>query len=356
MCPESSNEPSGNFIETTTFQGVQLEVESEFEIEESFVDHDIPTFQVKCKKDSKEAFLRLVKGLEFRKLFPILRKKDGKTFIQVLSKPPLKPSKNTINIVLFFATLGTVFASGYFYSMDIVDSLLFTGALMAILGTHEMGHKLLADKHEVDATYPYFIPGLPPIGTFGALIRQKALPPNKDALFDIGFTGPLTGFIMAVIMMIIGLQLPVDVVQDPNVTGAPLEELYPLMYRFMVMMFPPKAPEGATTIILHPMVFAGQVGMIVTMLNLVPSGMFDGGHVARSMLDERTHRIVSYVGVALLALTGWWPMAFLALFFSSTRHPGPLDDVSQLTTSRKISAIILVAVFILSVVPIGLLW
>ncbi len=354
MCPDSSNEPSGNLIETTTFQEVQLEVESEFEIEESFVDHDIPTFQVKYLKDSKEAFLKLVKGLEFRKLFPILRKKDGKTFIQVLSKPPTKPSKNTVNIALFFATLGTVFASGYIYSMNMVDSLLFTGALMAILGTHEMGHKLLADKHEVDATYPYFIPGLPPIGTFGALIRQKALPPNKDALFDIGFTGPITGFIMAAIMMIIGLQLPVQEVQDPNVIGTPLEELYPLMYRFMVMIFPPKAPEGVT-VILHPMVFAGQVGMIVTMLNLVPSGMFDGGHVARSVLGERAHRIGSYVGVALLVLTGWWPMAFLALFFSSTRHPGPLDDVSQLSTSRKMGAIILVAIFVLSVVPVGML-
>ena len=81
-----------------------------------------------------------------------------------------------------------------------------------------MGHKLLADKHEVDATYPYFIPGIPPpfgIGTFGAVIRQKALPPNRDALFDIGFTGPITGFIIATIVTMIGIQLSTYVPIQP---------------------------------------------------------------------------------------------------------------------------------------------
>jgi membrane-associated protease RseP (regulator of RpoE activity) len=91
--------------------------------------------------------------------------------------------------------------------------------------------------------------------------------------------------------------------------------------------------------------------MIVTMLNLVPSGMFDGGHVARSILGNKSHQILSYIGIALLALIGWWAMAILALFFSAARHPGPLDDVSKLTNSRKVGAIILIGVFVLSVVP-----
>jgi membrane-associated protease RseP (regulator of RpoE activity) len=329
-------------------------VESEFDVEESFVDHNIPTFHVRYREDSKEAFLRLMKRLKSLELLPLLRQKEEKVVIQVLQKPPRKPNRNIINIVLFFATLGTVFLSGYILSdSDIIGALLFTGAIMAILGSHEMGHKLLADKHDVEATYPYFIPGLPPIGTFGAIIRQKALPPNKDALFDIGFTGPITGFIMSIIIMIIGINLPFQVVQDPTVVGTQLEGLYPLMYRVIVWMFPPSAPEGVT-VMLHPVAFAGWVGMIVTMLNLVPSGMFDGGHVARSVLGDRAHQIISYAGIALLAIIGWWTMAILALFFSAAKHPGPLDDVSKLTNSRKVGAIGLVAVFILSVVPMGL--
>lgn len=332
------------------FEKVQDAVQSEFETEESFVENGIPTFHVKYSRDSKEAFLRLMNSLEPLELIPIMRKMGEKIVLRIVAKPQVKPSRTIINIALFCATLTTVFISGYVLSAaDIFGALLFTGAIMLILGTHEMGHKLLADKHHVEATYPYFIPGIPypyGIGTFGALIRQKELPPNKNALFDIGFTGPITGFIIAAIVTIIGIQLSSLVPPDPEASILPV----PLLFQFILLLFP---PSGVGEMIsLHPIAFAGWVGMIVTMLNLVPSGMFDGGHVARSVLSDRSHQIISYVGIVLLALIGWWTMAILALFFSAAKHPGPLDDVSELTTGRKIGAIVLVGVFILSVVPI----
>jgi len=353
MCCASSDDYLADLVGTIPFEQVQAMVEAEFDVEEGFVDHNIPTFHIRYREESKEAFLRLMERLESLKLVPILRQREEKVVLRILPKPHTKPNRNTINIALFFITLGTVFISGYFYSLNVLDALLFTGAIMAILGTHEMGHKLLADKHEVEATYPYFIPGIPfpyGIGTFGALIKQKALPPNKDALFDIGFTGPITGFIISIIVMIIGMQLPFQVVQDPTVIGVQLGELYPLLYRFIVWTFPPSAPTGVT-LTPNSLVFAGWVGMVVTMLNLVPSGMFDGGHVARSVMGSKAHKILSYLGIALLAVIGWWPMAILALLFSAAQHPGPLDDVSELTNSRKLGALVLVAVFILSVVP-----
>jgi Zn-dependent protease len=348
MCCASSDNYFADPVGAPPFEQVQAMVEAEFDVEESFIDHDVPTFHVTYRAGSKEAFLRLMQHLESLELIPILRQEDETVVLQVLPKPPTKPNRNKINIALFFVTLGTVFISGYYLSADILGALLFTGAIMAILGSHEMGHKLLADKHDVEATYPYFIPGIPPIGTFGALIRQKALPPNRDALFDIGFTGPITGFIIAAIVTVIGIQLSTLVPSDPD--GQLIS--VPLMFQFIVMLFPPSG-TGAM-IELHPVAFAGWVGMLVTMLNLVPSGMFDGGHVARSVLGSKAHKIISYLGIALLALLGWWPMAILALFFSSSQYPGPLDDVSMLTTSRKLGAIVLVVVFILSVVPSGL--
>lgn len=348
MCCASSDDTFIDPVISPSFEKVQIIVASEFDLSESYVDHGIPTFHVNYRDDSKEAFLQLTKRLESLNLLPLLRHKDKKVVLQILSKPPTQPNRNIVNIALFFATLGTVFVSGYTQSADILGAILFTGAIMAILGSHEMGHKLLANKHDVDATYPYFIPGLPPIGTFGALIRQKSLPPNRDALFDIGFMGPLTGFIITIIVTIIGIQLSSLVPLEPEASLLPV----PLMFQLIVMLVPPSG-TGAM-IMLHPVAFAGWVGMVVTMLNLVPSGMFDGGHVARSVIGDRAHKIVSYLGIALLAISGWWPMAVLALFFSSTKHPGPLDDVSKLTTNRKIGAIVLVAIFILSIVPIGL--
>jgi len=350
MCCASSSDYFADPVRLPSFEQVEVMVEAEFDVEERFVDHNVPTFYVTYREDSKESFLRLIKRLESLDLIPLLRQKEKRFVLRVLPKPPAKPNRNKVNIALFFVTLGTVFISGYYLSSDILGALLFSGAIMGILGSHEMGHKLLADKHDVEATYPYFIPGIPPIGTFGALIKQKALPPNRDALFDIGFTGPITGFLIATIMTIIGIQLSTLVPLDPEAQFISV----PLLFQFIVMLFPPSG-TGAM-IELHPVAFAGWVGMLVTMLNLVPSGMFDGGHVARSVLGRKAHKIISYLGIALLALLGWWPMAVLALFFSSSQYPGPLDDVSMITTSRKFGAIILVVVFILSVVPSGIIF
>jgi hypothetical protein len=347
MCSASSDEYLADPVGVPHFEKIQVMVEAEFDVEEGFVEHGIPTFHVRLREDSKAAFLRLMQRLESLELLPILRRREEKVVLKIVAKPLIEPSRNVINIALFFATLGTVFYSGYLLSADILGALLFTGAIMAILGTHEMGHKLLADKHDIEATYPYFIPGFPPIGTFGALIRQKALPPNRDALFDLGFTGPITGFIIAVIVTIIGIQLSVRVSPDPGATLIPV----PLLFQFIITLFPPSG--AGSTIQLHPVAFAGWVGMVLTMLNLVPSGMFDGGHVARSVMGDKAHKIISYAGIALLAII-WWPMAILAIFFSAAKHPGPLDDVSKLTTLRKVGAILLIVVFILSVVPMGL--
>ncbi len=327
-------------------------VESQFDVEEGFIERGVPTFYVRMREDSKEAFLRLTKHMESVGLISVLRRREEKIVLRAIPKPSTRPSRNIINIGLFFATLGTVFLSGYLQSPNIEGAVMFTGAIMAILGSHEMGHKLVADKHAVEATYPYFIPGLPPIGTFGAVIQQKSLPPSKDALFDIGFAGPVAGFIVSIIVTLIGVQLSVVTSELPP--GAvpwpyPNSILFEWLVTFAIRFFPLRGTGD--WVLLHPVVFAGWVGMLITMLNLVPVGMFDGGHVARSLVGKRAHRILSYLGIILLAII-WYPMAFIALFFSFSQHPGPLDDVSQPTTLRKLAAIGLIAVFILCVAPI----
>ncbi|RLI44252.1 hypothetical protein DRO69_07785 [Candidatus Bathyarchaeota archaeon] len=345
-------EPS---IDATQFEQLRGIVESEFDVEDGFMEYGFPTFYVRLREDSKQAFLRLVKKLDALQLLPLLRRKKEKVVLKIVRKPPVKPSRKIINIGLFFATLGTVFLSGYLQS-DVVGAILFTGAIIAILGSHEMGHKLLADKHAVEATFPYFIPGLPPIGTFGAIIQQKSLPPNRDALFDIGITGPLMSFFVSIPITIVGIIFS-SYTWIPK--GSPTLPV-PIIIQLIGLFFqplgavPPRPVEPGNYLLgvaLHPLAFAGWVGMLVTMLNLVPVGMFDGGHVARSLAGEKAHRNLSYLGIILLAII-WYPMAFLALFFSFYKHPGPLDDVSQPTSLRKFAAIGLIAIFILCVVPI----
>jgi len=286
---------------------------------------------------------------------PILRRREKETVLQAMRKPPTKPSRTITNVVLFFATVGTVLLAGYLQSLDITDAVMFTGAIMAILGSHEMGHKIAADKHRVEATYPYFVPGPPPIGTFGAVIQQKTLPPNRDALFDIGSAGPIVGFLVAIAVTIIGVRLSVRVAELPS--GAvpwpyPNPILFEWLFTFAGMFFPPSGTGD--WILVHPVFFAGWVGMVVTVLNLIPVGMFDGGHIARTLLGQRVRRIISYLAIITFLVLGFlvWEAfiiwAIIAIFFSSIRHPGPMDDTSKLTTGRKLAALGIAAMFFLS--------
>jgi len=348
-------------------------VESEFDVEDGFVDHGVPTFYVRMREDSKEAFLRLVERLRNMGFVPVLRKREEKPVLRVISKPPVKPSRRNINLVLFLATMTTMLLAGYYNEIQLAGSLkslelaelipeltpnplisaaMFTVAIAVILGAHEGAHILATKKHKIEATYPYFIPGPPPIGTFGAVIQQKSLSPNRDALFDTGISGPIMGFIVAAIVTIIGIQIsPVVQISDQGkllkLTEGGLP--WPFLFEFLFEIFQPNGTGNV--IFLHPIVFAGWVGMVITMLNLVPVGMFDGGHVVRSLVGERVHQIISYLGIALMFFISY-PMAFLALIFAFQRHPGPLDEVSEPTTLRKLAALGLIAIFILCVVPI----
>jgi membrane-associated protease RseP (regulator of RpoE activity) len=287
-------------------------------------------------------------------------------------RPPTKPGRKLLNIALFFATLATVLIAGYlqsivFYSeLGITDQLqymigavMFAGAIMAILGSHEMGHKIAADRHGVEATYPYFIPGPPPIGTFGAVIQQKSLPPNRDALFDLGSAGPVVGFLVAIVVSIIGIRLS----SYTWITeGAPTLPISPLFLFIMQQISPsggiPPMPQNQGIHLLavspHPVAFAGWIGMIITVLNLIPVGMFDGGHIAETFLGKRARTIISYLAIIALLVFGFfiWDAfiiwAFIAIFFSFMRHPGPLDNASNVTSWRKLATLGMVVVFFLS--------
>jgi membrane-associated protease RseP (regulator of RpoE activity) len=256
--------------------------------------------------------------------------------------------------VLFFATVVTTFVTGYFLSGGVVNPVVggaaFTVAILAVLGTHEMGHKLTARRRGIAATSPYFIPGPPPFGTFGAVIMQRSLPPNRDALFDVGAAGPVAGFVVATVVSAVGLTL---LVPSPAVeaTGIGVPVLWLLLERFLsVFNLIPAAPPGGI-LLLHPVAFAGWVGILVTMLNLLPAAMLDGGHVARSTVGEKLRYVLTVLSILYLVVEEFYPMAVLVFLISLYKHPGPLDDVSSLSLGRKVLSIALVGIFVLCVIP-----
>src|SRR2546422_8718520 len=95
----------------------------------------------------------------------------------------------------------------------------FTLPLLAILGAHEMGHYVMAKRHGVRASLPFFIPSVPPLGTFGAFISMRDPIPNRRALLEIGISGPLIGFAVAVPGTLLGLFLAAGDTRPPVLNG-----------------------------------------------------------------------------------------------------------------------------------------
>ncbi len=280
-----------------------------------------------------------------------------------------------LNGLLFVLTILTTWFAGLFFAASFLSAageiaaplsdprvvglgLLYALALMTILTGHEMGHYLTCRRYGVLATYPYFLPGPPFLGTFGAFIRIRSRVPFKHQIFDVGANGPLTGFALALPVLIIGLAFskvgPVPVTPDTIMFGEPL------LFKLLSGLFFGRIPDGSS-LILHPVGFAGWVGLLVTAVNLVPLGQLDGGHVAYALLGRRA-RPLSRIMVGFLVVMGlffhltWLILAAVLLIFEfrskmRLQHPPVLDEDAPLGTRRTILSLVVLVVFILSFIP-----
>jgi membrane-associated protease RseP (regulator of RpoE activity) len=190
---------------------------------------------------------------------------------------------------LFAAACGTTYWFG---------GIAFSATLMSILAVHELGHYLAARHHRVDASLPYFIP-MPPqvsLGTLGAIIRMRRPISDRNKLLDVGAAGPLAGLALAIPLLLIGLyHSPLIPVQP----GKPLEGNSLLYGLCKLIVFGRWLPGGGVDVDLQPMAFAAWVGLLVTMINLIPIGQLDGGHVARAWLGDRHEEMSRRLHVAL---------------------------------------------------------
>src|SRR2546426_1203888 len=129
---------------------------------------------------------------------------------------------------------------------------------------------------------PFFLPSVPPLGTFGAFISMRDPIPNRRALLDIGVSGPLVGFAIAIPVTLAGLALSAA----SPATGVTLAGQAPpsLLFRALSVFFPLPATLLSHP---HPLAFARWGGLVVTPVNLLPAGQLDGGHVPRALLGSR---------------------------------------------------------------------
>lgn len=175
---------------------------------------------------------------------------------------------------------------------------------MTILLCHEMGHYVLARRHGIDVSLPYFIP-LPPqisLGTLGAVIRMNQPIADRNQLIDVGAAGPLAGLVAAIPLLLLGLSLSSI---EPTEPGAYLEGNSLLYLGLKYAVFGQYLPSAdGFDVVLHPIAFAAWVGLLITMINLIPIGQLDGGHIACGLLGDRHERSSFWLhrGLVLVAI------------------------------------------------------
>lgn len=248
-----------------------------------------------------------------------LKKKYGELILEV--KRPNE--KKIVNIALFVATFvsTTFFGSMLYGEPNLVGGVLFSIAILFILGSHEMAHFFTAKKWKMRVSLPYFIPFPTIIGTLGAVIKQRGAIPSRDSLLELGASGPIVGFLASIVVTLLGLRIPFDF--EP--TGNEVMLGTPLIFDILI------AFSGFKGTVIHPVAFAGWVGFLLTFFNLLPVGQLDGGHVMRAMLGERSELVSRITPIILLLLapffgTIWIIWATILFFFSTQRHPKPMND------------------------------
>jgi membrane-associated protease RseP (regulator of RpoE activity) len=356
-------------------------VDYRFTVLDSYVDvNGLPTFVV-TNEPIKAKFRELLGDLANHNLVARIRKVSDKLVISVFPKPSLGRPRSQINAILLMATAVAVGFASYevifsqvIFSADprleaimyanmgaISQMVVLAAGILGIIGLHELGHVVAVRHHKMDATLPYFIPGPPPLGTFGALISLRGPPANRDQLFDLGFSGPVTGFIVMILVA------AVAIIVSPTITSQQATQLFnakllvnsswpndPYLLDLLLQSSLRVVPAGEV-LVLSKVTWAVYIGSLVTFLNLLPVWQLDGGHIVRATLGNRGHKASAVVAFGILALAGYWLFGVVLLVFMFiTRRPfeglEPLDDISPLSKSRKILFVVSLVMLALSFV------
>jgi membrane-associated protease RseP (regulator of RpoE activity) len=268
---------------------------------------------------------------------------------------------------------------------NIDNGIIFTVSLLGILTAHEFGHYFAARFHKTEVSLPYFFPFPSLFGTMGAFIRLKEPPRNRRALLDIGLAGPLAGFILAVPILLVGIALSeistlpaspheaLGTILEGNsllylgakflVTGEllPMPLSYgdssPIIYWLRYLFVGLPMPYGGRDILMHPMAWAGWAGLLVTSLNLIPSGQLDGGHTIYVLFGRAATRLRPFLLAVLVLMgfvwSGWYIWAFLIYLMGRT-FAVPRDDITPLDPRRRALAYLAIFIFVIVFTPVPL--
>ena len=355
-------------------------------------------------EDSEGAYDQLATALKPQGWIPLFRENGNDQIILIVDRPPEQKNGSVwVNILLFALTvLSVMFTGAQFSDSGVTDPFHlsfggflkflwqgwpFTVGLLSILVAHEFGHYLVGRAHGEKVTLPYFIPfPFSAFGTMGAFINMKEVPRNRKHLLDIGMAGPLIGFVVAVVVLFIGLSLSslgqietvlpegyVHFIEGNSLLylGAkyltfgkllpqPVSygDVTPFFYWVRYFFTGHPVPLGGLDVPIHPVAWAGWAGLFVTAMTLIPAGQLDGGHILYVLFGRKVAQwVYPFIIGTLITLgffwNGWWLWGAL-IFFFGRHYAEPLDQITQVDRKRKWLGVLALIVFFITFIPVPL--
>jgi membrane-associated protease RseP (regulator of RpoE activity) len=344
-----------------------------FGIDTFFATETIPyqegvIFKGNLRQEAETAYKRLTENLQERlgdkyRLF-LVENTDGKPVVIILPSRndprPMTIAQKVFAVILLIATVATSLeAAGILLNFDFFanpgrfrEALPIASGILAILAAHEIGHWLLARRHQVRLSWPYFLPAVQ-IGSFGAITRFESLLPNRKVLFDIALAGPAAGGIVSLLMLVTGLLLshPGSMFQLPN-------EFFQgsILVGSLARVVLGSALQSKVVDV-HPLAIVGWIGLVITAINLMPAGQLDGGRIVQAIYGRKIAgrtTIATLIVLGLVALGNPLAMYWLIviLFLQRGLERPSLNEISEPDDARAGLGLLALFLMVATLLPL----
>ncbi|MBW4628328.1 MAG: site-2 protease family protein [Brasilonema octagenarum HA4186-MV1] len=294
----------------------------------------------------------------------IVENTDGKPVIIVLPsrndpRPMTLPQK-VFAVILLVGTIATSLETAglllnfdFFSNPERFREVIPIGAgILTVLIAHEIGHWLLARRHQIRLSWPYFLPAIQ-IGSFGAITRFESLLPNRKVLFDISLAGPAVGGIVSLLMLVAGLLLSHkgSLFQLPNefFSGSILVGTLARVILGSALQSP--------LVDIHPLVVIGWLGLVVTALNLMPAGQLDGGRIVQAIYGRKIAGRATVATLIVLVLVSlgtplalYW--AIVIVFLQRDLERPSLNEISEPDDARAALGLLALFLMVATLLPL----
>jgi len=344
-----------------------------FGIDTFFATETIPyqdgvIFKGNLRGDPETAYQQLSANLKKRigdrlRLF-LVDNPDGKPVVIVLPRtnepPTTSTSQKVLAIILFLITIGTIFeAGGLLLGFDFFENLTryaeilpIVFGLLAILVSHEIAHQIMAKRHNIKFSWPFFIPTVQ-IGTFGAFNRFESVLPNRTVLFDVAFAGPAVGGGLSLLLLISGLFLS----HPGSLFKVPTEFFQGSVLVGTISRVILGSQLHQTTVDVHPLTLIGWFGLVITALNLMPAGQLDGGRIMQAIYGRKIagrSTIASFIVLAIASLANplalYWALVILILQRNLERPS--LNELTEPNDTRAAWGLLVLFLMIATLFPL----